>query len=225
MRTHRNRHLILLLFILLLFIVSPMVLALRHGILIINIVGAGVLIAASYALSRHKHLFVTAIILSVISVILTCWLVYAPGLAVMLMSQTSIVVMVGFFVVTILIYVVQAGRITADRIYAAICVYMLIGYGWSFAYAMLDELQPDAFAVPNRVEANDYASRVMQLRYFSFVTLTTMGYGDITPRSAGARTMAVLEAVVGQIYLVTLVGRLVGLHIVHSRSEEDEFAA
>ena len=64
--------------------------------------------------------------------------------------------------------------------------------------------------------ANDYAGRVMQLRYFSFMTLTTVGYGDVVPRSAGARTMAVLEAVMGQIYLAVLVARLVGLHIVHA---------
>jgi voltage-gated potassium channel Kch len=63
----------------------------------------------------------------------------------------------------------------------------------------------------------------MQFRYFSFVTLATVGYGDIVPATAGARTAALLEAMLGQFYLVALVGRLVGLHIVHggdSRSRE-----
>jgi voltage-gated potassium channel Kch len=66
--------------------------------------------------------------------------------------------------------------------------------------------------------------RVLQMRYFSFTTLTTVGYGDIIPHSAAARTLASLEAVTGQIYLTVLVARLVGLHIVHARrsSSRDE---
>ena len=55
--------------------------------------------------------------------------------------------------------------------------------------------------------------------YFSFVTLTTCGYGDIIPRSTAARTFAVLEAVMGQMYLAVLIARLVGLHIVHGKSD------
>jgi voltage-gated potassium channel Kch len=60
----------------------------------------------------------------------------------------------------------------------------------------------------------------MQLRYFSFITLTTTGYGDIVPRSPLARTFAMLEAVMGQFYLAVLVARLVGLHIVHAPRAE-----
>jgi voltage-gated potassium channel Kch len=60
----------------------------------------------------------------------------------------------------------------------------------------------------------------MQFRYFSFMTLTTVGYGDVLPRSDAARTLAALEAVMGQIYLTVLVARLVGLHIVHSHGSD-----
>src|SRR5437588_9915460 len=59
--------------------------------------------------------------------------------------------------------------------------------------------------------------RGMQMRYFSFMTLTTVGYGDVVPRSSAARTMAALKAVMGQLYLTVLVARLVGLHIVHGQ--------
>ena len=83
---------------------------------------------------------------------------------------------------------------------------------------LLDEVQSGAFAATTPIDPDGYVARVMQLRYFSFVTLTTVGYGDITPRSDAARTMAVLEAVMGQFYLVALIGRLIGLHIVHTTS-------
>ena len=55
------------------------------------------------------------------------------------------------------------------------------------------------------------------MRYFSYIRLATVGYGDIVPRTTGARTMTILEAILGQFYLVALIGRLVGLHIVHGR--------
>ena len=221
-----QRHLILLIFILLLFMLSPVVAALSNGVLVLNVIGGGVLVAASYTLGgRRRHLFITAIVLSAVSIVLTCWLQYAPGRLAAILSHASIVILVGFFVVAILLYVLRESRITADKVYAAICVYLLIGYGWSFAYSVLDQLQPTAFATPTAVDDDDYAGNVLQFRYFSFVTLTTMGYGDIVPRSGGARTLAMLEAIVGQLYLVALVGRLVGLHIVHSdtlRRDESE---
>jgi len=132
-----------------------------------------------------------------------------------LVSHSVIVVLIAFFCVTILSYVLDNGRVTADKIFAAICVYMLLEYGWTFVYSLLLELQPQSFAITSEVARNDYVDRISQLRYFSFTTLTTVGYGDIVPRSPAARTMTILEAVMGQFYLVALVGRLVGLHIVH----------
>ena len=116
----------------------------------------------------------------------------------------------------ILGYVLRSGRVTIDRIFAAVCVYMLIGFAWTFAYALLEEIAPGSFAALPEIGRNDDVARVLRLRYFSFMTLTTVGYGDILPRSSAARTMAVLEAVMGQIYLMVLVARLVGLHIVHT---------
>jgi hypothetical protein len=62
----------------------------------------------------------------------------------------------------------------------------------------------------------------MQMRYFSFATMTTLGFGDILPRSPVARTLSMLEAVMGQIYLTVLIARLVGLHIVQASSRGDD---
>jgi voltage-gated potassium channel len=213
---YRWRHLVLLISILLLFTVTPFVVTFRHGILVLNIVAATAMVAGSYALSERTHLFIIAVILSAISIIGT-WLLlaFAQHWAV-IVSHTSIVVLIAFFAVAILGYVLRSGRVTMDRIFAAVCVYMLIGYAWTFAYALLEEIAPGSFAASTEVGRNDNVARVMQLRYFSFMTLTTVGYGDVLPRSTTARTMAMLEAVMGQIYLTVLVARLVGLHIVHA---------
>ena len=77
-------------------------------------------------------------------------------------------------------------------------------------------LQPGSFVALSAVAPNDYVARCMEMRYLSFMTLTTVGYGDIVPHSPATRTLAALEAVAGQIYLTVLVARLVGLHIVHA---------
>ena len=61
----------------------------------------------------------------------------------------------------------RSGRVTADRIFAAVCVYLLIGFAWTFAYALLDEIAPGAFAALPETGRNDYVARVQQLRYFS----------------------------------------------------------
>jgi voltage-gated potassium channel Kch len=128
--------------------------------------------------------------------------------------------LLGLFSVSILANVLRAGKITADKIYGAICVYLLVGYAWAFAYAIIEELQPGSFSGPVTTDPVDYITRVTQMRYFSFITLTTVGYGDIVPQSPVARTFATLEAVIGQIYLAVLVARLVGLHIVHANSTQ-----
>lgn len=219
-REYRWRHLALLISILLLFAVTPLAVTFRHGLLILDIAAATILVAASYALSEREHLFTIAVVLSVISIIAAGLLLVFPQRWAVLVEHGCVVVLVTFFSVSILGYVLRTGRVTVDRIFAAVCVYMLIGFAWTFAYAFLEEMVPGSFVALSETDQNDYVARVLRLRYFSFITLTTVGYGDIIPRSPTARTMAMLEAVTGQIYLMVLVARLVGLHIVHSHVSE-----
>ena len=214
------RHLILLLALLTIIILEPVLSMTRHGIVILNVIGAVVLLSGVYAVSECKEVFVTAILLSILSIITTWLLLAYPGHAMVIFAHATMIIVLGFFAGAILHYVVRSGRVTADRIFAAICAYLLIGYAWAFAYALLDEFSPGAFASPTEVARNDYVGRVIQMRYFSFMTLATVGYGDIVPRTPGARTMAILEAILGQFYLVALIGRLVGLHIVHGNSSQ-----
>lgn len=216
-REYRWRHLALLISILLFFTVTPFAVTFRHGILIVDIAATTILVAATYALSERKHLFTIAIVLSVITIIAATLLLLFPEHWIMVVLEHGcVVVLVAFFSVSILGYVLRTGRVTIDRIFAAVCVYLLIGFAWTFAYAFLEDIQPDAFTNLIDTSPNPNLARVMELRYFSFMTLTTVGYGDILPHSTTARTMAALEAVTGQIYLAVLVARLVGLHIVHS---------
>jgi hypothetical membrane protein len=142
-----------------------------------------VLLTGSYAISDRRQCFAIALILSILSIITTALLGLYPMHSTVIVAHGCGIFLLGFFSVTILDYVVRSGRVTADKILAAICAYLLIGYAWAFAYAILDEFNPGAFATPTEVARNDYVGRVIQMRYFSFMTLATVGYGDIVPRT------------------------------------------
>jgi len=217
-----RRHLYLLISLLLIFVISPFVVPYYYGPVILNIIAAVVLLSATYAVSRRRSFFIFALSLSIFSIGMTFWLAAAPSHWLIIICHGSLVVLIMFFAVTILSYVLGSGKVTWDKIYGAICAYLLLGYAWTFAYSLVEEMQPGSFTSVVSNMPTDLVGRVMQLRYFSFVTLATVGYGDIVPHTAAARTMALLEAILGQFYLVALVGRLVGLHIVHGNDSRSE---
>lgn len=113
-------------------------------------------------------------------------------------------------------------KVTTNTISAALCVYLLLGIMWALGYSLIDLADPDAFHFAANVDAEGKTIRsglrfgsgeTASAVYFSFVTLCTLGYGDIVPKSPTAEMAAVGEAIVGQLYLTVLVARLVGLHI------------
>ena len=126
-----------------------------------------------------------------------------------------------FFAVAILVYVLKQKKISADTIFAAICVYAMIGFIWAIFYAMIGTYNPSAFNFANIVsnEGLSGAAKESAYIYFSYVTLTTLGYGDITPVSRVACSLACLEAIIGQLFLATLIARLVGLQIISHKQE------
>jgi hypothetical protein len=104
--------------------------------------------------------------------------------------------------------VLFGGRIDVNRLVGAVCVYLLIGVVWAFVYLLLQAIVPGSFALP---EAIGNPQELARLIYYSFVTLTTLGYGDISPTLPVARTLAYMEAAFGQLYLTILVAALVGM--------------
>lgn len=213
-----RRHLWLLISLLVIFIVSPFVVPFYYGPTILNVIAAMVLLSATYAVSRRRSFLIVALSLSVFSIAMTFWLAAAPTHWLIIICHGSLAILIIFFVVTILSYVLGSGKVTWDKIYGAICAYLLLGYAWTFAYSVIETVEPGSFTTLSNMPS-DLVGRVMQFRYFSFVTLATVGYGDIVPHTPMARTVALLEAMLGQFYLVALVGRLVGLHIVHGNPE------
>jgi hypothetical protein len=105
--------------------------------------------------------------------------------------------------------VLEPGAITPNRIVGGMCIYLLLGVVWAVLFGFLVIVEPAAVHYAGR-EAGD---PVEHLLYYSFITLTTLGYGDVTPVHAVARTLAYLEAVTGQLYLAVLIASLVGRYL------------
>jgi hypothetical protein len=106
----------------------------------------------------------------------------------------------------------RSGPITPHRIQGAVAAYLLLGIIWAHAYSLIALLRPGAFSGP--ISPADGPGAWL---YFSFVTLTTVGYGDVLPVHPAARSLAMLEAVVGPLYLATLIARLVSLAVAPGR--------
>lgn len=113
----------------------------------------------------------------------------------------------------------ESGPVTAHKIRGAIAVYLLFGITWSTLYGLLDQILPQAFNIPGNLDIHSVERQEM-MTYFSFVTLTTVGYGDITPTHEVTRMFAIMEALCGQLYPATLLARLVSLEVMNRESSQ-----
>jgi hypothetical protein len=131
------------------------------------------------------------------------------------------VIFFGFMIVQLLRYILGAPRVDANVLCAGVSGYLLLGLLWVPAFELVARISPPSFAItagPGGVSE----MRGFNAFYFSFSTLTTVGYGDISPVSNVARMLAMMEAVTGVFYMALLISRLVSAYsnVHHSRSGE-----
>jgi hypothetical protein len=106
--------------------------------------------------------------------------------------------------------VMFTGHVDHNKIIGAICIYLLLGLGWAFAYLIVEAFIPGSM---NGLESGLWQRNVHSLIYYSMVTLTTLGYGDITPAQSLVRFLAYMEAVTGVFYMAILVASLIGIRL------------
>jgi voltage-gated potassium channel Kch len=125
------------------------------------------------------------------------------------LDAVLIMLLFGCFVVVLMLQVFRAGQITLHRILGAVAAYLSVGIAWGFAYLAASLCNPDAVHFSRRLDPREIpAARYI---YFSFVTLTTLGYGDAVPGDPLARTLAVAEALTGQLYPAVLIAGVLGM--------------
>jgi hypothetical protein len=112
---------------------------------------------------------------------------------------------------------IEQTRVTGETLWGAINIYLLFGMMFAFLYSAVLTLQPGAFA--GGILENDSQDITQSMVYYSFVTMTTLGYGDITPKIHVAAALAYVQALIGQLYVAILIARLVSMY--STQSEED----
>lgn len=129
--------------------------------------------------------------------------------------QIGIVISLAFLAFTtfrLLVGVVRSGEVTIDVIAGAAASYMMVGLTWAIGYGLLETVRPGSIHAPGEgVVAIDFPT----VLYFSFITLLSIGYGDVTPVSATARMMAVLEGLLGMTFTTVILAVLVSAHLQH----------
>ena len=202
---------LLLALVVTIFVLRPLVSLSLAGEALIEVCLAFVLLAGVWTVWRHRR---QAILLTVVIVIaeLVRWLHrQMPDAGLAPWEALSGAVSIGILMFLVLSRVFQAGPITTQRIEGAVAVYLLFGLMWADIYQFLELLSPGAFQIPSG--AAGVSDRFSPLLYFSFITLTTLGYGDIVPIHPVARSLAMVEALTGQLYPAILIARLVSMEI------------
>lgn len=124
-----------------------------------------------------------------------------------------------FTLIRVFSYVVRPGVITIDKIYGALSVYLLAGFTWGGVYSLVEVLNPGSFHWTDAVGRHPQ-TLLQSFVYLSFVTLASLGYGDITPITPEARSLALLEVIFGVFYLVVVIARLVAGFEIAARPDD-----
>jgi hypothetical protein len=139
---------------------------------------------------------------------------------VILVARALAILCIGYTIIVLLEFLTQTTRVDSNAIYASLCVYLLMSIAWALWYSLLYFLEPGSFGEGHDLATFGERAMVGEL-YYSLVTLTTLGYGDVAPLSTAARMSAALEAVIGQVYVVILVAKLVGLNVSQTMTDTE----
>jgi hypothetical protein len=200
----------LLLALLALILIYPYLKESAVSRIILGLLYALVLLGGVYAVGRDKRKLSVGLGLAIIAISLH-W-AYLSTADVWLQRLTGIAY--AFFLLftigEVLAYLLKKGPITADKLHGALAAYIMIALLWAFFYSLIESFTPGSFELGGARLGEP--GEFMHLLYFSFTTLTTTGYGDISPLSDQARSFTILEQFVGVFFVGVLIARLAGLY-------------
>jgi hypothetical protein len=211
LKFHRFSAVELLIALGLLFVSFPFVEEIKGGEVIVAILLSLVLLSAVVAVADRKGVFLIALLLASPAIGSRWFYHFRPDLVPPPVFLAAELVLIAFVVVNLLRFVLRAPSVNAEVLCASISAYLMLGLMWTVAYWLMDRLTPGgAFAF--NTNAGQQSMNGFNAFYFSFITLSTVGYGDITPVSRIARWLAATEAITGLLYVAVLIARLVSLY-------------
>jgi len=195
----------------LLFLSAPFIEDLPKGNLLEAVLMTGVMVSAVLAVGGRRRTLLVAL-LFFLPAFATRWLHhFSPSVVTSLLYPIAALAFFIFVIAHLIVFVLRAPVVNANVLCAGLSGYLLLGLLWVPAYVMVGQLNPGAFKFSPGPDAGA-AMNGFNAFYFSFVTLCTVGYGDVTPVSKGARMLAVLEAVAGLFYVAVFISRLVAVY-------------
>jgi hypothetical protein len=226
---HHNwpgRFTVLLVTILLLLVTQPMFSGHDYAQNFATVAISLVLLAALYAFRSARFYFAIALVLIVPALGSRLALLFTSSPAIEAFGAITSCLFLAVTVIALVSRLFIVKSVTLDTISAAICAYLLMGVAFAYAFAVVELQNPGAFsATLFQKPSSNIAPLMASLHnfiYYSFVCLTTTGFGDIAPISGGARTLSVMESVFGQLYVAILIARLVSLEVAQSMMKERE---
>jgi hypothetical protein len=201
----------LLIALALLFFFFPFVEEVKGGDLIVSLLLSLVLLAGVLAVADRKGVLLIALLLAIPAVAGRWINHFQPHLVPPPVFLAAGLVLTAFVVVNLLRFVLRAPSVNVEVLCASISAYLMLGLMWTIAYWLVAWVTPTAFAFNTATGTKESMERFNAF-YFSFITLSTVGYGDITPVSKVARMLAATEAMTGLLYVAVLIARLVALY-------------
>ncbi len=202
------RSIILLKALIIFILLSPLEESGRGFILIL--LSMLVVLATIYFASKHRFTLVVGTVLAVVWVVLA-WLGYILSSYPIDIAADIAFVVLSFFAVAVAadaIFVSDTKTVDLSTIYGGVAIYLVLGVTWAMSYRVIEAFAPGSFSFAESGQEPAWS----ELLYYSYTTLTTLGYGDVLPLRPFARIWATLEAVVGVLYIAILVARLVSLY-------------
>lgn len=218
-KLEQQGHQTLMFMLLLMVLVNPFVNNLAGLSWILDMILILVLLAAVRTVASHRRQFIVVLVIG-ITALLSNINLFIPDLHwLQLLHYISTLVFL-FLACGLLLkdIVLRSEEATLDVILGAVNVYLMVGAGFAFTYALIEFLQPGSFTGLENLAYTP--NKQLFFLYFSFITLSTLGYGDITPLTSIGMTTAYVEAIFGQLYLAILVARLVAMYIGHSATNK-----
>jgi Ion channel len=180
------------------------------GRILLAVLYSLVLIGGAYAITRNQRALIVGVGLGSLGVVLQ-WTALLTNAAVFFrLAAVVFIVFLGRTVGEVFRYLLRKGPVTADKLHGALAGYVMLALLWALIYAMIESFTPGSFSFPH-VDTTDPRA-FFRLLYFSFTTLTTVGYGDITPVTEQAMSFVIMEQFSGVFFVGVLIARLAGLY-------------
>jgi len=196
--------------LLLIFLINPVLAETLN--LWFDLIFTFLILSTVYLLSKERKMLAIGALLAFPILILKWHYYFSLNPASNIIALVLLLLLFFLICYQMIVHLTHAKTINADLIFAAICIYLFIGLIFSTAYTLHELLDPGSYQGINAFSYYTHPDRLFELMiYFSFVTLTTLGYGDITPMTPIATHIAILEAILGQFYIATIVAALIGL--------------